>query len=202
MCFNVKWKRYLPEFDSPPGLRGSCLSPSCSRMISEDWVGDYCESRPQLLWRDGVEVWEQILDSEIEPNPAERSHTCNTHNPHRKWSDQWNIRIQEAYRDALQGARIQSLITSHVRGSTGGTSGRVNSRWPPLSACKLFSSADHQHSFLSYEERLWSRQRNGDNSNDGRSSIYCRLIKCQALFLMLDMYSTFPLNNPMKQILY
>lgn len=72
-----------------------------------------------------------------------------------------------------------------------GALGRVSSRRPLLPACKLFSSADHQHCFLSCEERLWSGQRNGDNGNDGSSSIYCRLINCQALFLMLYMYSTF-----------
>lgn len=28
-----------------------------------------------LLWRDGAEIWEQNLGSEIEPNPKEMSHT-------------------------------------------------------------------------------------------------------------------------------
>lgn len=31
-----------------------------------------------LLWRDGAEIWEQNLGSEIEPNPKEMSHTCKT----------------------------------------------------------------------------------------------------------------------------
>ena len=74
-------KKYIPELlaeslpDSPPGLRGSCLPQSCSRLMSEDSVGKYCDSMTQLLWSDGARVWWQSLDSGIELNPTEMSHT-------------------------------------------------------------------------------------------------------------------------------
>ena len=74
-------KKYIPELlaeslpDSPPGLWGPACQ-SCSRLMSEDSVGKYCDSMTQLLWSDEARVWWQSLDSEIELNPTEMFHTC------------------------------------------------------------------------------------------------------------------------------